>query len=452
MNPFLIRLGTVMFGDTPFGIRLFAVLIGVPASWAVWRAGALLSHDERTGARAALFFNLTITLNVGSLLATSDASVVATSAFVLYYLAKLLEGGRPAWWLAVGAAIGVGMWAKYTTAFFAFSIFIWMIATPRARRWFVSPWPYLGGAVALAIFTPVLMWNANHEWAAAAYQSSRMVTQQFRLGYPLELIGSLMGIATPPIFILAIIGALWGWREETYRGAVILLGALIAPILIYFLWHSLHERVQGNWPECITPALICLAALAVHMLPGKSRGLGDVARWCERLAAPVALGLAALVYAQALFAVIPLGRHDPTSRLLGFGWREAADEIDAMRARTGALVLLTTDYTMASSLSYYLRSHAPVEQVNDRIRWANEPQPPASLFAGQMLYVCKAPCRYAGELHNRFAEVELLGEAPRMRGSIEIERYTIYRVAGQVRPTLDPMFPIRTKASPDYVL
>ena len=53
MNPFLIRLGTMLFGDTPFGIRLFAVRTALPGSWAVWRAGALLSGTDRAGATEA---------------------------------------------------------------------------------------------------------------------------------------------------------------------------------------------------------------------------------------------------------------------------------------------------------------------------------------------------------------------------------------------------------------
>src|SRR5689334_23294749 len=105
MNPFLIRLGTMLFGDTPFGIRLFAVLTAAPGSWAVWRSAALLSGGERSGATAALFFNLTLTMSVGSMLATSGASVVMTSAFVLLALAKLNESGRGLWWLAVGASL-----------------------------------------------------------------------------------------------------------------------------------------------------------------------------------------------------------------------------------------------------------------------------------------------------------------------------------------------------------
>jgi 4-amino-4-deoxy-L-arabinose transferase-like glycosyltransferase len=451
MNPFLIRLGAMMFGDTPFGVRLFAVLTALPASWAVWRASALLSGNERVGATAALFFNLTITMNIGSMLATSDASVVMTSAFVLWALAKLNQTNRGVWWLAVGIALGVGMWAKYTTAFFAFGIAIWLLAVPDKRKWFVKPWPYLGAIVALLVFTPVLLWNANHEWASVAYQSSRFVTHQFHIAYPLELIASQVGLATPSVFILAILGIVWGRRDPAYRNVAILLAALIAPVLLYFMWHSLHERVQGNWPECITPALASAAALAMHLLPERRDVGAATARWSHRLAAPIAIFFAALVYAQVLFGVIPL-RRDPTSRLLGGGWPELAESIDAMRTRAGAQVLLTTDYTLASALTYYLPSHTPAEQMNDRVRWANEPQPPPALFRQQMVYVCKAPCKYAPQLGNRFSEVELLGSAPRVHRGVVVERYSVYRVRGQVRPALDPMYPIRTKASDAYVL
>jgi hypothetical protein len=189
----------------------------------------------------------------------------------------------------------------------------------------------------------------------------------------------------------------------------------------------------------------------MHLLPGRTGAGAATARWSNKLAVPVALFLAALVYAQVFIGIIPL-RRDPTSRLLGGGWPELAQSIDAMRSRASAQVLLTTDYTLASALTYYLPSHTPAEQMNDRVRWSNEPQPPAALFGQQMLYVCKAPCKYAPQLGNRFQEVELLGSAPRMHRGIVVERYSVYRVRGQVRPALDPMYPIRTKASDAYVL
>ena len=52
-NPLMIRLGTSIFGDTPLGARFFAVLLAIPSSWAVWRAGASLFGSERLGATAA---------------------------------------------------------------------------------------------------------------------------------------------------------------------------------------------------------------------------------------------------------------------------------------------------------------------------------------------------------------------------------------------------------------
>ena len=245
MNPFLIRMGTTLLGDTPLGVRFFPVLLGLPASWAVWRAAAILFRDARTGATAALVFNLTLVMSVGSLLATSDASVVATSALLMFCLAKLNQTGRSAWWLAIGAAFGLGMLAKYTTVFFAVGIFAWLLAVPEQRKWFRSPWPYLGGLLALAVFSPVLLWNAEHHWASLVYQSSRMTIHRWSIRYVFELIVSQIGLATPPIFILACAGLVWGLRDsEAQKKWAILIVAMIAPVLIYFLWHSLHERVH----------------------------------------------------------------------------------------------------------------------------------------------------------------------------------------------------------------
>ena len=44
--------------------------------------------------------------SVGTLIVTPDAPLLVASSFVLFFLAKVLETGRGAWWLAVGAAVG----------------------------------------------------------------------------------------------------------------------------------------------------------------------------------------------------------------------------------------------------------------------------------------------------------------------------------------------------------
>jgi 4-amino-4-deoxy-L-arabinose transferase-like glycosyltransferase len=206
MNPLLIRLGTTVFGNNEFGVRVMAVLLGLPATWAVWRTAAILFRDPKIGATAALFFNLTLAMAAGSILATPDSAVMVTTCFLLLSLAKLAETGRGAWWLAVGVAFGLGMFSKYSTLFFAVSILIWVLAVPELRKWLFSPWPWAGAVIALAIFSPVLVWNAEHGWASVLYQANRLVVHAWSLRYFGEFFVTQLGLATPPIFILGCMG------------------------------------------------------------------------------------------------------------------------------------------------------------------------------------------------------------------------------------------------------
>ena len=206
VNPILIRLGTELFGNTEFGVRVFNVLLALPASWAIWRSAAILFNDEKVGATAALYFNLTLVMAAGSIIATPDNAVVAAAAFLLLTLVKLFETGRAAWWLAIGVAFGIGMLSKYTTIFFAVSILAWLVLVPQQRKWLLTPWPYIAGVLALVVFSPTLIWNAQHGWASVLYQFHRLVVDEWSLRYFGEFFVTQMGLATPPVFILGVMG------------------------------------------------------------------------------------------------------------------------------------------------------------------------------------------------------------------------------------------------------
>ena len=92
IEPILIRLSTTLFGNNEFGVRAIGVLLALPATWAVWRAGTIL-FDEAVGARAALYFNLTLVMAAGSIIATPDGPLVAATALLVLALAKLLATG-----------------------------------------------------------------------------------------------------------------------------------------------------------------------------------------------------------------------------------------------------------------------------------------------------------------------------------------------------------------------
>src|ERR1700716_177882 len=158
----VIRLGTMLAGDTELGVRWLSILLALPMSWAVYRSAAILFGGERVAATATILLNATLMAAVGTMIVTPDAPLLVASSFVLFFLAKLLETGRGAWWLAVGAAVGTALLSKYTALFFGPAILIWLVAVPKLRGWLLSPWLYLGGVVALLVFSPVMLWNADH--------------------------------------------------------------------------------------------------------------------------------------------------------------------------------------------------------------------------------------------------------------------------------------------------
>lgn len=438
VNPILIRAGTTLFGNTEFGVRFFGVLLALPASWAVWRTGAILFKDDRVGATAALYFNLTLVMAAGSLLMTPDGPLEVATAFLLLCLAELYVTGRGAWWLAIGLAFGIGMLSKYTMIFFAVSILAWLLLVPELRKWLLTPWPWISGVIAIVVFSPTLIWNAEHHWASFVYQSHRLAIHEWTLRYLVEFLFAQFGMATPPIFVLGCMGlAALLKGQGGPRGARVFVNAMVWPLVIYFMWHSLHERVQGNWPEPIFVGFVIAAAVAVERIEWHG-AWASLASWSRRLAVGVGLAMAAFIYVQATFAIVPLGRADPTARALAAGWRQLAPKIDAVRKRLGAPIILTTDYGLTGWLSFYLPSHPLVEQINERMRYVNAPQPGPALFRGPIMYVCETVCDEIPMLRRRFRTVERVTSLTRSRRGIPISKYVIYRLAGPVGPPLDP--------------
>jgi 4-amino-4-deoxy-L-arabinose transferase-like glycosyltransferase len=438
VNPVLIRLGAEAFGNTEFGVRVFNVLLALPASWAIWRSGAILFDDERVGATAALYFNMTLVMAAGSLLSTPDNAVVATTALLLLTLAKLYATGRGTWWLAIGVAFGVGMLSKYTTIFFAVSILVWLLLVKEQRKWLFTPWPWIAGMIALAVFSPTLIWNAEHHWASVLYQYNRLVVHEWSLRYFGEFFVTQAGLVTPPVFILGCMGLAASLRGEggSYSARV-LINAMIWPIIVYFAWHTFHGRVEGNWPEPVHVAFVIAAAVAVEKIKWTGAWAG-LEKWSQRLAVPLGLIIAACLYVQAVFGLVPLGPADPTARALGAGWKELAPKMDAVRTQLGAPVVLTMNYGLTGWLAFYLPSHPPVEQINTRMRYVNAPEPDPALFRGAIMYVCMVECTEMPLIRQRFTSVEKVTSLMRERHGVPLQGYDIYRLSGPIGPPLDP--------------
>ena len=99
-------------------------------------------------------------------------------------------------------------------------VLLWLVWVPGLRPWLRRPQPWLAAALALALFAPVLAWNAGHDWVSFAKQGGR--TGDWQPGRAAQFLGELLagqiGLATPVLAGLFGLG-LWqvakqGWRRE----------------------------------------------------------------------------------------------------------------------------------------------------------------------------------------------------------------------------------------------
>ena len=433
---FAIRFGTLLFGATPLGVRFGPLLLSIVASWFVWRGGAILLRGEEGGARACLFFNLTLMVSVETLAATPDAPSVAAAAALLYALAKVDASGKGAWWLAAGLAAGLALLSKYTGFFLGAGILVWLLLSPKARSWLFTAWPYLGGALALLVFLPNLLWNASHDWMTFVFQFGRISGGSFTLRFLFEFLGAQLVLATPFIFVLAALALAFSTRDRD--STTFLLAALVFPSALYFLIHSLHDRIQGNWPSFLYPAL-AIAAAQAWSLQAWNGWTAPVWRLSRRLATPIAAILLVAVYAQALFGIIPFGRSDPLARLLAVGFEDVAATIEKSRAENQAAAILTTDYASTSWFSFYLPGHPPVIQVNETFRYPDAATPDAGLLSRPLLYVVEQRLNKQDELTAHFSSVRQIARFDRLRHGVPIAHYLIFRVSGWHGPALGRM-------------
>ena len=302
-----------------------------------------------------------------------------------------------------------------------------MTVVPRMRRWWQHPAPYLAAALAFAIFLPVIGWNYHHNWASFAKQMGRVGIHGWGLRYVAEFAGSQVGLLTPFVFCLAA-GGVWialRSNKKRQRDAGLFLTALIAPMTLYFLFHSLHARVQGNWLAPAYPIFAVLGAQAAFHMTEFGKRLRSTISLSRRLAVPVGLCIVAIAYIQAVAAPIPLDpKKDPTALLTG--WSSLARDIEQIARTADASYVLTSSYALTSELKVYMGDALPILQSDERQRWLSFERQSASVFYQRGLYVAERDSDKSLELERRFFAFHKFGEMTRRRNGRIITQYVIY--------------------------
>ncbi|MCE1234827.1 MAG: glycosyltransferase family 39 protein [Hyphomicrobiales bacterium] len=417
MVAWLIAAGRAIAGDGPLGVRLAAPIGTLAGSLLLWRTVAL-SSGRATADRAALWFNAAILVGAGALLATPDGPSTFFWGATLWALAELVASKNPNWWFAVGLAAGGGLLSKYTVLFLGPGLVVWLLATRDGRRWILEPRLWIGGAIALAMFAPVVWWNAEHQWVSFVKQFGRTAVEGWRPEKLGELIGVQILLIGPAMVPFLALGARRLWARRDAAALVPL--ATSAPLVVYLLFHSLHGGVEGNWPAPLYPAFAWIAAVGAEEVGGRLARLA-------RLVAPIGLGLVALLWLHVTTPWLALPpRFDPTAQTRG--WDDFARDLVALGDKEGAAAFGGRNYTLSSQLAIRLGA-TRTAPFDERERYIDLPVLDPRRVCGPILYVDREGRDPTELLGGHWRSVTPLGALERRAGGRLIETHPVLRLA-----------------------
>ena len=117
-------------------------------------------------------------------------------------------------WVEVGLAWGGALLSKYHAVFIPMGAALYLLLDRRMRRrWLFRPGPYLALAIGWVLFSPVLIWNAQHGWVSFFFQGGRAVGGWMpRPDYLAVAILAQAGYLFPWIWVPLVVLLVRGWR------------------------------------------------------------------------------------------------------------------------------------------------------------------------------------------------------------------------------------------------
>ncbi len=347
LTPLIARASTAVFGNTPTGLRVASAL----ALAACVVLAALIARELGGAARAqvvaAACVAASAALYLGHIVSTATFDFLGWTV-VLLLTVRVLRAPRPGAWLALGVGAGVTLENKWLVLLLLGSLVSGGVLARRGDL-LRGPWPWLAAAIALALWAPNVIWQADHGWPQRHLSSQ--IAGEDPLGARLKFLPFQLLIVSPLLAPVWIAGVAWLLRDERARPFRALgLGYLIT--LVVCLITGAKEYYAVGW----YPALLGAGGVALQ-------------QWLERPARrarlAVAVALAAVVSAFIALPLVPARRLADTpiptlnSDVSGtVGWHRMAGQIAAAwrslpSAARPRAVIVTDGYGEAGTVSRF---------------------------------------------------------------------------------------------------
>jgi 4-amino-4-deoxy-L-arabinose transferase-like glycosyltransferase len=342
----LIRGTSAICGDGEMCLRAASPVLYTAASFMLYLSGRAL-YGTRTGFWSAIVFATLPGVSYSSNLITTDVPLILFWTVALYAWIMLLKRRSMGFAVLLGMAIGVGLLAKQAMVYAFLCIACHAAVSREAREALKGGRAVVAVLIALALFAPNVIWNAQNGFPTARHTEAN-IGWHYPYVHPLRLLeylGVQFGVFGP---ILVVVLARAAWREirapADPNKALLLSFSL--PVLALLAVQALLSRAHGNWSGTAYPAASILVTAVMLELNRLT---------LFRVSLALHLALAAMLAAAPAFA-----RQWPVFERLQFlsgtiGWREASEAVRAKLAEEHYGAVLVDTRELAAELLYYLR-------------------------------------------------------------------------------------------------
>ncbi len=343
VTPFLARVALTLFGPSLIGLRAFAVL----AEGGVMLLAGLMVRDLGGGRWAQVLCAVAV--------ATTPISIVQGGLFqyetldyfcwvlLAWAVIRLLKTEDPRWWLGIGAAIGLGMMAKYTMAFSVAGLVAGVLGT-RNRRYLSSRWLWGGAALALLIWLPNLIWQFQNGWISLAFLAS-IHARDVQAGMGSAFLVDQIKFNLNPVMLFLVIAGLYFFAFAAAGKSYRLIGWMyVIPFILYLIAQAKGYYLAAAYPMLAAGGAVWLEQRLASLASARWAHAGRWLTWS------VLSGFAALLIV-ALLPVAPLG---------SAWWKVISKNNDQLVAEVGWPELVQQVAQAYNALPASERAHAAI--------------------------------------------------------------------------------------------
>ncbi len=369
---YMNALSTAIFGDTEFGVRINAVILGFLTSLLtyffakdIFKEGYFSNNKdlEMFAFFSVIFIHGTVGFNLASILFLTDTPLLFFYTLTLFFLWKSINKGRLYYWILTGISAGLGFLSKYSVVLIVPPALIFLFLFK--REIFKNIGFYLSLFIGTLFTIPVLLWNYQHNWVSFKHVSNlegsniHSITLSKSINYLLTYLGGQILIISLFLFPF-VLYTIVKFIKDRKKKEVFYLAIFPIFVFLIFLYIALKKKVYANWPAFAYISIFILTAFYIYKR--------KLFKWFYPLFTLSIFSLILLFYTPlidkiGLTRLLPPKR-DPTKRLVGWEvvGKRASELIKRFKLKN--YFVFSETYQISSEMAFYIKPTPKVFCIN----------------------------------------------------------------------------------------